>query len=590
MQKVMQKVTKHSPKKSSQQDTLSRCLISSSQQLAEAVESFARKLAKMVNIIVTPFANALLDKLEKIVKDDLLLSVTLLFLPIIYMLAALSLITNIGLGRWLLPAALLLWAVAVVLLHRDKSWQKIAAQLLMFLATFALIALATSQLLDTGYDTRVYHHKAIQALLDGANPFYEPLKWVTFAYPAAHWLLSSSLILWTNSIEASFALTAPAMLTAFICSWRFIETLPAINRTWRLLLATLLVANPIATWMLFNHYNDGMLVSTLLSSFMLMLAFVSQSKNAKQKAQKSRTRRYYIYITASLILLINIKFTGLLFGAILGITAVAYGIAVNKNKQARKTILQMLALGTIAPILAVIYFGFFPYATSTIHNKNPFHSTNRHDKQGNKLGTIFYNFYDPEFNNRSNYEKWWIALFSKPEAGVKNFSKPAPLPPFSSSSPFSFANGYGSNFSGVMLLCLTLVFFIRNKAAWIIISGIFASIFITEAGHSFRLAPQNWWIPILILVFFFAQVPKDKNKSVTIPKSIQTPKSAKILAIFITACLIDSSISSFRHRLIISTNVTNKVDELRKQGGWYVTADEDLYQKVTLLLNTTLAD
>ena len=123
---IIKKTTKRSPKKSSQQDTLSRSLVSSSQQLAEAVESFARKLAKRVNIIVTPFANALLAKSEKIVKDDLLLSVTLLFLPIIYMLAAFSLIANIGLGRWVLPVALLLWATAVAVMHRDEGYLLLA--------------------------------------------------------------------------------------------------------------------------------------------------------------------------------------------------------------------------------------------------------------------------------------------------------------------------------------------------------------------------------------------------------------------------------------------------------------------------------
>ena len=582
IKKVMQKVIKHSPKKYSRQDTLARRLISSSKQLAEALESFAKKLAKKLakrgNTIATPFANALLDKMERIVKDDLLLSITLLFLPIIYMLAAFSLLANIGLGRWVLPSALLLWATAVALLHRDKSWQKIAVQLLLFLIAFALIALVTSQFLDTNYDSREYHHKAIQALLDGANPFYEPLKWGTYSYPIAHWLISLSLIFWTNSIEASFALTAPAILTAFICSWRFIETLPAINRTWHMILATMLAANPIAIWTLFNHYNDGVFVSTLLSSFMLMLAFVAQGKNQKKKPHVARTRRYYIYITVSLILLINIKFTGLLFGAILGITALAYAIAINKNnKKARKTILQLLALGTVAPIIALVIFGFFPYATSTIHNKNPFYSTNIYDEQGNKMGTIVKPLFEKKFYDRSNYEKWWIALFSKPQ---KNFFwKPSPLPPFSSISPLAFARTFGSFFSGAMILCLTLILFIRNKAAWIIISGIIISIFITEVGFFFRLAPQNWWIPILILIFFFAQDKKDKNKNNPIHQSEKTPKAPKIMAIIIVLCLVQSPAFIFLNYATVSVLMKSKIAEMRKQGGWYVTIDENLPQK-----------
>ena len=536
--------------------------------------SLARKFARRLTSLVSSFANALADKMEKLAKDDLLLSAALLFLPIIYMLAALSLIANIGLGKWVLPAGLLSWATVVIALHRDKSWQKIVITLLLFLAAFALIALVTSQVLDIGYDSRAYHYLAVQALLRGANPFYQPLEWVTFAYPAAHWLLSSSLVLWTNSIEASLALNIPAILAAFICSWRFIATLKGISRTWHLLLATLLAAHPIAIWTLFSHHNDGIFVSTLLSSFMLMLTFLSQDGKTKQKEQ-SETRRQYIYITLSLILLINIKFTGLIFGAILGITALAYAIAVNdKTKQARKRIIQLITIGSVAPILAVICFGFFPYATSTIHEKNPFHSTNIYDKQGNKLGSIFQRLLKPEFYNKSNYEKWWIALFSKPVQG--NSWQPEPLPPFSSISPRSYAKGHGSFFSGAMLLCLTLVFFIRNKGAWIIISGIFASILITEAGHNFRLAPQNWWIPILMLVFFFAQDDKVENKSSqihkTLPKVVPKvlPRAQKIMAILIVACLLPPPISVFQYNAKVSVLMNRKVDQLRKQGGWYV--------------------
>ena len=549
-------------------------VIQSSLSLARKLAS---KLISKLTSLASSFANALVDKLEKLAKDDLLLSAALLFLPIIYMLAALNLIANIGLGKWVLPAGLLSWATVVIALHRDKSWQKIVITLLLFLAAFALIALVTSQVLDIGYDSRVYHYVAVQALLRGANPFYQPLEWVTFAYPAAHWLMSSSLVLWTNSIEASFSLNVPAMLAAFICTWRFIATLKAISRTWHLLLAMLLAANPIAIWTLFNHYNDGIFASTLLSSFMLMLTFLSQGKNAKQKEQKSETRRYYIYITLSLILLINIKFTGLLFGAILGITALAYAIAVNgKAKQARKRVIQLITIGTVAPILAVICFGFFPYATSTIHEKNPFHSTNIYDKQGNKRGSIFREVLEPEFYNKSNYEKWWMALFSKSVQG--NFWHPEPLPPFSSISPRSYAKGHGSFFSGAMLLCLTLVFFIRNKGAWIIISGIFASILITEAGFSFRLAPQNWWMPIMILLFFLAQDDKDKKilkeETKAIPKTVT--RAQKIMAILIAACLLQSPTLVFLYYAKESVLMKSRVYQLRKQGGWYVTKDLSL--------------
>ncbi len=563
------------------QNVSSRSFVSSLLQAGKKVANQVVKpdklSARRIVAIVSPFADAFFAKLEKIIGDDLLLSVALLFLPVIYMLAALSLITNIGLGKWVLPTGLLLWAASVISLHREERWQKIVAHLLLFLGVFALFALVASQMLDIHWDSRTYHYAAVQMLLDGVNPFYEPLNWSPLAYPTAYWLLSSSMVLWTNSIEASSALTAPAILVAFICSWRFIASFKGINRTWRLLLAVLLAANPIAIWTLITHHVDGMLVSTMLSSFMLMLLFVSQGKKTPQtlqKAQRTKTRRYYIHIAISLILLINIKFTGLVFGAILGLTALAYGIAVNGNsKQTRGRLRQLVGIGTIASMLAVIFFGFFPYATNTIHKKNPFHSVNRYDEQGNKVSNVVQILLEPEFHDRSYYEKWWISLFSK---NKKNSRDPAPLPPFSSIIPFSFLSGFGSIFSGAMLLCLTLVLFIRNKAAWIIISGVFASIFITEAGFYSRLTPQNWWIPIMILVFFLAQEGKAKRKFFPIPKA------PKIMAVFISICLLQPP-SIFLHFAKEAIIVKGKVTSLQKQGGWYVTKDKDLqheYQRI----------
>ena len=72
--------------------------------------------------------------------EELWLSASVLFLPVVYMTAALALISRLGLGLWVFPTGLLLWGTAVVALHREEGWQRLAATLLLFLAAFARVA------------------------------------------------------------------------------------------------------------------------------------------------------------------------------------------------------------------------------------------------------------------------------------------------------------------------------------------------------------------------------------------------------------------------------------------------------------------
>ena len=312
--------------------------------------------------LIAPFANVC-RRVRSLFSEELLLSASVLFLPVLYMTAALALLSGIGLGRWVFPTGLLLWGAAVVMLHREERWQRLAVTLLLFLMAFALAALLTRFSLDGRWDSRAYHARAVFGLLKGINPYWESAHWVTLPYPAAHWMLSASLVLWTQTFEASFAFTLVAVVVAFLCARRFLVTLPRLSRAksrpWRNVLAFLLAFNPIAAFCLFAHYTDGLLVSILLSVFLLMLCFVSEDK-----VQSRRTRlRTALLIAALLVLLVNIKFTGLVFGGILGLTALAYGI---RRGASRTTLLRLVGLGSAAAILGVALFGFLPLTPRTL--------------------------------------------------------------------------------------------------------------------------------------------------------------------------------------------------------------------------------
>ena len=498
--------------------------------------------------------------------EELLLSVSVLFLPVLYMTAALALLSGIGLGRWVFPTGLLLWGAAVLALHEREGWQRALATLLLFLAVFALAAWALSFTLDWGYDSRTYHAQAILALLEGVNPYWEPDRWNPHTYPAAHWLLSASFVLWTRSFEASFAFTLVVIVAAFLCARRFFTTLPHLSRFWRNVLAFLLAANPIATLGFSTHLNDGLLVSTLLSVFLTLLCLV-----AGDKAQGRTTRlRATVYVVALLVLLVNIKFTGLVFGGILGLTVLAYGV---RRGASRKTLLQLAGLGSGAALLGVALFGFFPYATNVIQGKNPFHPIIQYDEQGNRTDLFAIRIairpvMDREFYEKSHYEKWWIALFSKQG---EDFWKPTPLPPFSSLRPLSFLRGSGSFFSGSMLLCLTLVFFVRHRGAWVVLAGVMVSVLSTDASFYARLIPQNWWLPVLFLVFLFAP---DNRKPLL-------SRGQRTVVFVVTACLFYISVLRLGNHGKRAVSALQALGHVERQEEWFVVPNKE----VPFLLN-----
>ena len=484
--------------------------------------------------------------------EYLLLSASVLFLPVLYMTAALALLSGVGLGLWVFPTGLLLWGVAVVALHKRERWQRLAITLLLLLAVFALAAFLLSFVLDGGYDSRVYHTEALLSLLEGVNPYQYPARWVAYTYPAAHWLLSASFVLWTQSFEASFAFTPIAALAAFLCARRFLATLPNLSRRWRNLLAFLLAANPIVMWSFFSHHNDGLLVSTLLSVFLTMLCFVIDD-GAQSRTTRMRTA---VYVVALLVLLINLKFTGLVYGGVLGLTALAYGI---RRGASRKTLLRLAGLGSGAAILGVALFGFFPYVTNVAIHKNPFYPIVKYDEQGNRNDVAISNLTGKEFQEKSSYEKWWISLFSK--AGRNNWD-PVPLPPFSSLHPSSFLLTFGPLFSGALLLCLSLVFFVRYRGAWIVLTGVMVSVLSTSVSFHFRLTPQNWWLPLLFLVFLSA--PDDGKNLLS--------RAQRGVVFVVVACLSYVSFQSLKFYGSPVIEVSRIVRHAEKQGGWFVVA------------------
>ena len=489
--------------------------------------------------------------------EELLLSASVLFLPVLYMTAALALLSGIGLGRWVFPTGLLLWGVAVVALHKREGWKRALVTLLLFLTVFALAAWGTSHTLDIFWDSRQYHTLALTDLLNGFNPYFHKELWY-YTYPAASWLLSASLVLWTQSFETTFVFTPVAALAAFLCVRRFLFLL-GLSRPWRFCLSALFVANPFTMPRVFSFYNDSILVSMLLSVFALMLCFVFDE--GSQPQDKRRILRTAVLIAVLFVFLVNIKFSGIAYGGVLGLTALAYGI---RRGASRRLLVQLAGLGTFAFLLGVLVFGFYPYALNTMRHQNPFHPAALLDKQANSKASVVFEKYDPAFTAMSQYEQWWNYLFGYQKRGEQGLA-PEPLPPFSFAKTVPWRRSLGSFFSGSLLLCLTLVFFVRHRGAWIVTAGVFASVFVAGIGFAFRHTPQNWWLPLWILVFVLAG---ERGKTFL-------SRGPSLVAVVVALCML---VVTTRMYIPMRKGIVHalSVRKMEQVGGWHVVPDLNL--------------
>ena len=173
---------------------------------------------------------------------------------------------------------------------------------------------------------------------------------------------------------------------------------------------------------------------------------------------------------------------------------------------------------------------------------------------------------DKKLYEKSHYERWWISLFS--QTG-ETWTKFLPLPPFSSLSVKSYLEGFSSLFSGALLLCLTLVFFVRHRGAWVVLAGVMVSVLSTDVSFYFRLTPQSWWLPTFFLVFLLA--PDDKKSLLS--------RAQQAVAFVVVVCLLYVSVG----RLVFHGNNTitlsQAVHHAEEQGGWFVVPDTNFKGK-----------
>src|SRR4029077_6454858 len=164
---------------------------------------------------------------------------------------------------------------------------------------------------DISADGQMYHMESAIQMKAGWNPFREELP---AAFNQAIWLNhygkgvedpQATIYAFTHRLETTKATNFMALAASFCLVMAFLTRLNRFSHRKNLLFSGLLAFNPVTFYQLLNTYVDGQLCSFLLC-FIAIAGLLFLESN-----------RYYLFLLASvLIVVINIKFTALVFGGI----------------------------------------------------------------------------------------------------------------------------------------------------------------------------------------------------------------------------------------------------------------------------------
>lgn len=364
---------------------------------------------------------------------------------------------------------------------------------------------------DFSGDGQWYHLPGIMALAEGWNPFLTPRldEWNTGFeqdlanaaiyvqhYAKGPWITAAVVYKTTGLLEATKVFNLLFMVAAYLLAAAYLGRV-GLSRIWAHTLAFVAAFNPVSIYQAASFFVDGQLASICTLLVVLSLEYFRQPRP-----------RTLALLAACVVILVNIKFTGVVYAATLGIgftvLALLKGLRAESGRYA--------AAGFISVLIALFVIGYQPYATNFLQKGNPFYPAVDRDEEAN-IATEgqFDRWAPPEFLSMGRVEKMTRSLLAESSAAT---DMPRWKLPFSITKQelYIFFNteprygGFGPLFGWTFLVTL-VIYALAVKAgvrkvwaagaalALLVMSSVLPN---PEAWWA-RLAPQLWLAPVILL-------------------------------------------------------------------------------------------
>jgi hypothetical protein len=394
--------------------------------------------------------------------------------------------------------------------HDNLILKRRALVLLCMALVVGLTVLVSNAMVDTSWDGNSYHQVAVIALSNGWNPVYAPhvvpwwstmfpdKSWLgqtiindglwTDHYPKAAWILGAAMVSVTKSLNTATWLQTFLAVSAVCAMYRGFA-LAGVSRGEAAVLATVAALSPVAIAQTGTNYVDGLLASVLLIQIGAAMSWLSRSHPED-----------LLILIIGAIISANLKFTGLVYSAILALVVIV--TALKWRKQYSRSEIAILGVG----IAAFLVVSSQTYVLNIEHG-HPFYPINKTDVMGPTMDNVFLAF--------GKWTKFFISLFSVPS--VSDNTTPAAelfLPSFSDyatiiRAPDTRVNGFGSLFGwslmlslGGALICWCSVASRRRLGrngfvVTILLFGTAIGACVNPELWLARYVPQLWFVPIL---------------------------------------------------------------------------------------------
>ncbi len=357
--------------------------------------------------------------------------------------------------------------------------------ILCFLFVFATLTFIAGHIYSNDWDGNAYHKMAVGFLKNGWNPLYESSEafssryfgnsdvpsmsmWVDH-YGKGSWYFAASVYALTRNIECGKVYNLLAVVAFFGVFFNYLQERYSGRYISNIVVAFLATANPIIIAQSFEYYVDGFLGTMLFVLIIGLTLYIDDTvSNNKKKA--------WSVILPSMVILGNIKFTGLMYGGIFCVIFFLYNVIRNwKTVSFGKHIKSMFNFIIVA-VITIIWVGGSTYIRNFMQHGNPLYPL----AGVGKVDVVTSNS-PMGFKNKPSVYKLFYSVFGKSEN--LGYIEERPLPelkiPFTTSaqeikgcvsSGDVRIGGFGVFFSGLLLIALLIliIWLIRafiNRAA-----------------------------------------------------------------------------------------------------------------------------
>ena len=419
---------------------------------------------------------------------------------------------NISISVLHLPVSFIIAVVEVYLLRKVKIKDLLISTFLIILV-FLISLLLCGRVFDSSYDGNAYHKEAVGYLKEGWNPIYETAEeygkqeslpsrhaiWLN-SYPKATWFYGASVYKIFGNIETAKSYNLMILFVVFFVIAYLINMFYK-QKILSFFIGILSLAFPIMCGQIFSLYLDGFLGFCLLLVLIYMYLLLKNDSSCE----------YFFIIGALLIIIINVKFTGLMYAGIFCLGYYVYYLICRIKTKEYKSLFIFTSKFLFILILGLVVVGSNSYIKNLVVHKNPLYPL----IGKNKVDIITY-LQPASFAKKTPIEKNFYSLFSyTANIGVFNHGEPMLKKPFTKTE-FEFTQfgedtrigGFGVYFSGILIISLIviLIYFIidiiHKNFDDLIMFGIpfmiiLLLMFCFSDGWWARYSPQIWFIPLM---------------------------------------------------------------------------------------------